>query len=88
MTNPTFDEERRKFISTSMVMASGAAVAGSGLLGSAHAQTPAKSANAGALASSLDRSPAKARSLEVSSIGLGVQNMAALIRRRSLPGPR
>ena len=77
MTNPTFDEERRKFISTSMVMASGAAVAGSGLLGSAHAQTPAKSANAGALASFSQKSTRrKLGQLEVSSIGLGVQNMA------------
>ncbi len=77
MTNPTFDEERRKFISTSMVMASGAAVAGSGLLGSAHAQTPAKSANAGASASFSQKSTRrKLGQLEVSSIGLGVQNMA------------
>ena len=77
MTNTAFDEQRRKFISTSMVVASGAAVAGSGFLGSAQAQAAAGSANAGGQASSAQISARrKLGQLEVSSIGLGVQNMA------------
>ena len=77
MTNSAFDEQRRKFIRASMVVASGAAIAGSGLLGSAHAQTSARSANAGGLASFAQTSARrKLGQLEVSSIGLGVQNMA------------
>ena len=77
MTNHTFDEQRRKFIGTSMAVASGATVAGSGLLGSAHAQTPAKSANsADPIFSGQKSARRKLGQLEVSSIGLGVQNMA------------
>ena len=57
-----------------MAVASGATVAGSGLLGSAHAQTPAKSANP--ILSSQKSARRKLGQLEVSSIGLGVQNMA------------
>lgn len=77
MTNATFDEQRRKFISASMAVASGAAVAGSGLLGSAHAQTPAGSTNsAGPLSSGHKNARRKLGQLVVSSIGLGVQNMA------------
>lgn len=77
MTTPTFDEQRRKFISTSMAVASGAAVAGTGLMGSAHAQTPARSTNSAGTASSGQKiARRKLGQLEVSSIGLGVQNMA------------
>lgn len=77
MTNPTFDEQRRKFISTSMVVASGVAVAGSGFMGSAHAQAPARSANSdGSTSSGQKIARRKLGQLEVSSIGLGVQNMA------------
>ncbi len=68
MTPRAFDEQRRKFISTSMAVVSGAAVAGAGLMGSAHAQTPAFSAQRSGRR--------KLGQLEVSSIGLGVQNMA------------
>lgn len=77
MTHAAFDEQRRRFISTSMVVASGAAAAGSGLLGSAHAQAAAGSANSGGPLSSGQKSARrKLGQLEVSSIGLGVQNMA------------
>ena len=76
MTNAAFDQQRRKFISTSMAVASGAAVAGSGLLGSAQAQATAGAANTGGRASSAQISARrKLGQLEVSSIGLGVQNM-------------
>ncbi len=68
MTDPKFDAQRRNFFSTSMVVASGAAAAGTGLLGSAHAQTQARN---GHLTGRRKLGP-----LEVSSIGLGVQNMA------------
>ena len=77
MTNATLDEQRRKFIGTSIAVASGAAVAGSGLLGSAYAQTPTGPANsAGSLSSGQKSARRKLGQLEVSSIGLGVQNMA------------
>ena len=77
MTNAAFDEQRRKFIGTSMAVASGAAVAGSGLIGSAHAQTPAGPPNSGrSTASAQISARRKLGQLEVSSIGLGVQNMA------------
>lgn len=66
MTHATFDAQRRKFFGTSMVAASGAAMAGSGLLGSAHAQTSAGQTS----------TRRKLGQLEVSSVGLGVQNMA------------
>ena len=77
MSKSVFDEQRRKFIGTSMAVASGAAVVGSGLVGCAQAQIQPGAANSG-------RSPPAAQisarrklgQLEVSSIGLGVQNMA------------
>jgi aryl-alcohol dehydrogenase-like predicted oxidoreductase len=68
MTHPTFDAQRRKFFGTSMAVASGAAAAGTGLVGNAHAQTQARSG--------LLTGRRKLGQLEVSSIGLGVQNMA------------
>jgi aryl-alcohol dehydrogenase-like predicted oxidoreductase len=77
MTNAAFDERRRKFISTSMAVASGATVAGSGLLGSAHAQTLAGPDNSPDQYLSGQKSARrKLGSLEVSSVGLGVQNMS------------
>ncbi len=77
MTDTVFDERRRQFLGTSIAAVSGAAIAGSGLLRSAHAQTPAGSANAGDQAASVPKSARrKLGQLEVSSIGLGVQNMA------------
>ncbi len=77
MTKTVFDEQRRKFIGTSMAVASGAAVAGSGLMGSAHAQTQPGSANSGrSTAAAQISARRKLGQLEVSSIGLGVQNMA------------
>lgn len=66
MTHAQFDAQRRKFFGTSMVAASGAAMASSGLLGSAHAQTSAGQPS----------TRRKLGQLEVSSVGLGVQNMA------------
>jgi len=72
MTQTKVDTQRRKFFSTSMVAATGAAAASAGLLGCATAQTP----------SSVPVSPGhisarrKLGTLEVSSVGLGVQNMA------------
>ena len=76
MSKSVFDEQRRKFIGTSMAVASGAAVVGSGLVGCAQAQIQPGAANSG-------RSPPAAQisarrklgQLEVSSVGLGVQNM-------------
>lgn len=76
MTNAVFDKQRRQFISTSVLVSSGAAVAGSGLLGSAQAQTPSGSVNSRGAASARKNSRRKLGQLEVSSIGLGVQNMA------------
>lgn len=77
MNDTAFDERRRKFISTSMVVASGATAAGSALLGSAQAQTQAGSASsAGPLLAGQKDARRKLGQLEVSSIGLGVQNMA------------
>lgn len=77
MSKTEFDEQRRKFISTSMVVASSAAVAASGLLGSAQAQASTASANSGDPVSSGPKSARrKLGQLEVSSIGFGVQNMA------------
>jgi len=76
MTKTAFDGQRRKFLGTSMVVAS-AAVAGSGVMASAHAQTPAGSAKTGGpVAFGQPSSRRKLGQLEVSSIGLGVQNMA------------
>lgn len=77
MSNSVFDENRRKFIGSSIAMASGAALAGASLAGSAQAQTPAGSANSEKpLASGRNSARRKLGKLEVSSIGLGVQNMA------------
>lgn len=77
MSNSAFDENRRKFIGSSIAMASGAALAGASLAGSAQAQTLAGSANSGKpLASGQNSARRKLGKLEVSSIGLGVQNMA------------
>lgn len=75
MTNATFDQQRRKFISTSMVVASGAAVVSSGLVGSVQAQTLAGSTSPGGRASAQISARRKLGQLEISSIGLGVQNM-------------
>jgi aryl-alcohol dehydrogenase-like predicted oxidoreductase len=73
MSKTVFDEQRRKFIGT--VVASG--VAGSGMLASAHAQSVAGAANSAGSADSAQQSGRrKLGQLEVSSIGLGVQNMA------------
>lgn len=71
MSKAEFDENRRKFIGSSMVLASGAALAGAGLAGSAQAQS--QSQRASVTHSGQKRKLGK---LEVSSIGLGVQNMA------------
>lgn len=77
MTQTAFDEQRRKFISTSILAASGAVAVGSGFAGSAHAQTQAGSQNSGGPASFEQKATRrKLGQLEVSSIGLGVQNMA------------
>ena len=77
MSNPIFDEQRRKFIWRSMVAASGVAATGSELLKSAHAHTPVELANSvGPLPSGQKSARRKLGQLEVSSIGLGVQNMA------------
>ena len=78
MTKTVFDEQRRKFIGTSMGVASGAAVAvaSSGLLGCAQAQTQPGAANSGRLTAAAQISARrKLGQLEVSSVGLGVQNM-------------
>ena len=79
MTKPAFDEQRRKFIGTSMGVASGAAVAvaSSGLLGCAPAQTQSGAADSGrSTAATQISARRKLGHLEVSSIGLGVQNMS------------
>lgn len=68
MADAIFDAQRRNFFSTTMVVASGAAAASTGLLGSAHAQTPPVVVSS--------RTRRKLGPLEVSSVGLGVQNMA------------
>ena len=76
MTKTLFDAQRRKFIGTSMAVASGAAVVGSGLGGCAQAQTQPGSANSARLTATAQISARrKLGQLEVSSIGLGVQNM-------------
>ncbi|WP_211364169.1 aldo/keto reductase [Propionivibrio limicola] len=77
MSKTALDEQRRKFIGTSMAVASGAAVVGSGLLGSVEAQAAAGSASSGRSTATVQISARrKLGQLEVSSIGLGVQNMA------------
>ena len=76
MTHAKMNSERRKFFSTSMVAASGAAAASAGLLGCATAQTPAGAAHFAQAAPGHISARRKLGSLEVSSVGLGVQNMA------------
>ena len=76
MTHAKMNSERRKFFSTSMVAASGAAAASAGLLGCATAQTPAGAAHFAQAAPGHISARRKLGTLEVSSVGLGVQNMA------------
>ena len=76
MTHAKVNSERRKFFSTSMVAASGAAAASAGLLGCATAQTPAGAAHFAQAAPGHISARRKLGTLEVSSVGLGVQNMA------------
>ncbi|SEJ15757.1 Predicted oxidoreductase [Azotobacter beijerinckii] len=77
MAKAVFDAQRRKFINASMVIASGAAVSGVGLMGSAHAQTPVDPTEVADRRTVGGKSPRrKLGQLEVSSVGLGVQNMA------------
>lgn len=74
MSKSVFDEQRRKFIGTSIAVASGAAVVGSGLVGCAQAQPG--TANSGRSTTTAQISARrKLGQLEVSSVGLGVQNM-------------
>ena len=76
MSKTVFDDQRRKFMTTSAVVASGAVAAGSGLLGCAQAQTQPGSANSGRVTAAAQISARrKLGQLEVSSVGLGVQNM-------------
>ena len=76
MTQTTVDAQRRKFFSTSMVAATGAAAASAGLLGCATAQTPAGAAHSAQASPGHISARRKLGTLEVSSVGLGVQNMA------------
>ena len=76
MTRSTFDAQRRKFINTSMAVASGVAISGAGLAANAQAQTLAGSGRAAPKAAIDQSNRRKLGQLEVSSIGLGVQNMA------------
>ena len=76
MTHAKVNSERRKFFSTSMVAASGAAAASAGRLGCATAQTPAGAAHFAQAAPGHISARRKLGTLEVSSVGLGVQNMA------------
>lgn len=76
MSKTAFDAQRRKFIGSSMAVASGAAVAGAGLLGSVQAQAAAGTVSAGRSTTAAQISARrKLGKLEVSSVGLGVQNM-------------
>ena len=77
MSDSSCDEQRRRFFGTSMVAASGVVVAaGSGFLGSAQAQPSAGPSGACGSASATQISARrKLGQLEVSSVGLGVQNM-------------
>lgn len=68
MNDANLDTQRRNFFKASVAAASGVAVGGTALLGQANAQTLAR---AGQLTGRR-----KLGQLEVSSIGLGVQNMA------------
>ncbi|NSL54990.1 aldo/keto reductase [Uliginosibacterium aquaticum] len=71
MSKNEFDGARRNFLGNSVAVASGAALAGAGLAGSAQAQ-------ARAIPESATRANPRRKlgKLEVSSLGLGVQNMA------------
>ena len=76
MSKTVFDDQRRKFMTTSAVVASGAVAAGSGLLGCAQAQTQPGLASSGrSTAAAQISARRKLGQLEVSSVGLGVQNM-------------
>ena len=68
MNDANLDTQRRNFFKASVAAASGVAVGGTGLLGQANAQTQARTGQL--------TGPRKLGQLEVSSIGLGVQNMA------------
>ena len=68
MSNANLDTQKRNFFKASMAAVSGVAVGGAGMLGHANAQAQTR---AGQLTSRRKLGP-----LEVSSIGLGVQNMA------------
>ena len=76
MTHAKVNSERRKFFSTSMVAASGAAAASAGLLGCATAQPSAGAVYSAHASPGHISARRKLGSLEVSSVGLGVQNMA------------
>jgi len=77
MTEAVFDEQRRKFISRSILVASGAVVGVSGLAMNAHGQPQVGSPSSEGPASFGKKSSRrKLGQLEVSSVGLGVQNMA------------
>ena len=76
MTHAKMNSERRKFFSTSMVAASGADAASAGLLGCAAAQPSAGAAHAAQASPGHISARRKLGTLEVSSVGLGVQNMA------------
>ncbi len=68
MNDANLDTQKRNFFKASVAAASGVAVGGTGLLGHANAQTQARTGQL--------TSRRKLGQLEVSSIGLGVQNMA------------
>ena len=76
MTHAKVNSERRKFFSTSMVAASGAAAASAGLLGCATAQPSAGAVYSAHASPGHISARRKLGTLEVSSVGLGVQNMA------------
>ena len=76
MTHAKVNSERRKFFSTSMVAASGATAASAGLLGCATAQPSAGAAHSAQASPGHISARRKLGTLEVSSVGLGVQNMA------------
>lgn len=68
MNDANMDTQKRNFFKASVVAASGVAVGGAGLLGHANAQAQARTGQL--------TGRRKLGQLEVSSIGLGVQNMA------------
>lgn len=71
MSNAELDVNRRKFIGSSMALVSSAAITGAGLVGCAQAQTRST-----LVSSAQPGARRKLGQLEVSSVGLGVQNMA------------